>query len=41
MLKSANLEELVGKYLNRLLRTFVIVVHRSNEHKFVFFKGLL
>ncbi|MHA2283833.1 MAG: hypothetical protein ACXAC5_23565 [Promethearchaeota archaeon] len=40
MLKSSKLEELEEKYLNRLLRTLVIVVHRSNEHKFISLKEL-
>jgi len=40
MLKSAKLEELEEKYLNRLLRTLVIVVRGSNEHEFVFLKDL-
>jgi DNA-binding MarR family transcriptional regulator len=40
MLKSTKLGELEKKYLNRLLRTLVIVVHRSNEHKFVSLKEL-
>ena len=40
MLKSTKLDELEKKYLNRLLRTLITVVHRSNEHKFVSLKDL-
>ncbi len=40
MLKSSKLEELEEKYLNRLLRTLIYVVHRSKEHKFVTLRDL-
>ncbi|MHA2036414.1 MAG: hypothetical protein ACW972_01720 [Promethearchaeota archaeon] len=40
MLKSSKLEELEEKYLNRLLRTLVFVVHKSKEHKFITLREL-
>ncbi|MFX1454180.1 MAG: hypothetical protein ACFFDB_02275 [Promethearchaeota archaeon] len=40
MLNSTKLDELENKYFNRLLRTLVIVIQRSNESKFITLKEL-